>query len=85
MRSAACTIGGVFFKKKNAHCKHRIRYQREDVLVRKIEKRNHKKLQLLILSFVGDRILAARDIHILITRTCKCVSLYGKRVIYRCD
>lgn len=63
MRSEACTTGGVFFKKKNTHCKYGIRYQREVVFVRKTEKRNHNKLQLLILSFVGNRIMVPKDSH----------------------
>lgn len=71
---------GVFFKKKNTHCKYIIRYQRRYVSVRKTEKANHNELQILILSFVEDRIMAPKDIHVLIPRTCECVSLYGRRV-----
>lgn len=73
-------LEGVFFKKKNTHCKYIIRYQRESVFVRKIKKGNHNELQILILSFVGNRIMAPKDIQVLIPTTCECASLYGRRV-----
>lgn len=73
-------LEGVFFKKKNTHCKYIIRYQREYVSVRKIKKGNHNELQILILSFVGNRIMAPKDIQVRIPRTCECASLYGSRV-----